>query len=89
MCQHDESKEAFRSVQLTTCRIFKCNSGSGELSMKRSVMKSDRRVYIVDEDCTGAKNMVGGKPLQYLAQHIVRWHAHGKAACICNSVGCV
>ena len=59
MFQHDESKDAFRSVQLMTCRMFNSGFGSGELSMKGSMMDSDRKRYNVDEDCTRDKNMVG------------------------------
>lgn len=57
--QHDESKEAFRSVQLTACGISKSNLGIGELSMKGRAMTSDRKRYNVDEECTGGKNMIG------------------------------
>ena len=59
MFQHEESKDASRSVQLTTCRRSKPGLGSGELSMKGSAMKTDRKRNNVDEDCMGGKNMVG------------------------------
>ena len=57
--QHDESKDAFRSVQLTTCRMSKSGLGSGELSSKGSATTRDRKAYDMDEDCKGGKNMVG------------------------------
>lgn len=59
MFQQDESKDDFRSVQLTTCRMLKSDLGSGELSMKGGVIIRDRKRYNVDEVCTRGKNMVG------------------------------
>ena len=72
MFQHDESKDAFRSVPLTNCRMSKSGLGNGELSTNGGAMTMDRKRYYLNEDCTEGKNLVGYKPLPRLAQHIVR-----------------